>query len=364
MTPFSRSPEHVKILFVAANPRNANQLLLDEEIRAITQKVLATSHRELLTFHQIWATRPNDLLQALNQHKPDIVHFSSHGSHSGEIFLLDDHRNAKPVSEAALEALFTTLKDNVRIVFLNACYSQIQARAITRVIECAIGMRTPISDNAAIVFAAAFYQALGFGRSVREAFEQGKVALQIEGILEHNVPHLLLKKGVDPEHVCIIHDVQERERREQIRKRLKDVENAIIRGNYHGAYRDVMELSRQASEEMLIEEAAKLKYLEALIHLNGKRPYAQSPSVMKQVETALQDASNLHNLYSYKKILALLKQDFARSGVQVKKNKDEAHKLSSQASRLPVKQEDREIIALFARCYPQLSREYSYLLPG
>ncbi len=149
---------------------------------------------------------------------------------------------------------------------------------------------------------------------------------------------------------------------DKVRKHLKNIENAIIRGNYQSAYRDITELSKQASEEMLIQETARLKYLEALVHLNGKRPYTQSPSVMKQVEAALLDASNLHNLCSYKKILALLKQDFARTGVQVKKNKDEAHTLLSHANRLPVKQEDREIIALFSRCYPHLSQEYSHLL--
>jgi hypothetical protein len=362
MTALSQSPEKVKVLFVAANPRNKSQLLLDEEIREITQKVLATSHRDLLTFHQIWATRPNDLLQALNQHKPGIVHFSAHGSPTGEIFLLNKHGNATPVDTATLERLFTILKDNVRVVFLNACYSQIQARAITKVIECAIGMQASVTDNAAIEFASAFYQALGFGRSVRDAFEQGKVALQLEGIPEHDIPHLLLKKGVDPKRVCIIHDVQGREKRGKIRNRLKNIENTIIRGDYHSAYHDIIELSKQFSEEMLSQEAARLKYLEALVHLNGKRPYTQSPSVMKQVEAALQAASRLHNLCSYKIILALLKQDFARTGVQVKQNQNEAHKLLSRANRLPIKQEDREIIALFSRCYSQLSQEYSYLL--
>ncbi|MBV9689132.1 MAG: hypothetical protein JO202_05405 [Ktedonobacteraceae bacterium] len=51
-------PGHVGILFVAANPKDEARLGLDEEIRQITQKVLATSQRDLLTFHQVWAARP------------------------------------------------------------------------------------------------------------------------------------------------------------------------------------------------------------------------------------------------------------------------------------------------------------------
>lgn len=180
--------------------------------------------------------------------------------------------------------------------------------------------------------------------------------------LNHNNPQLPLQKGIDSGQVSIIHNGQERDRRDKLRKRLKDIENAIIGGNYDSAYRDLVNLSKQADEEMPTQEAARLKYLEALIHLNGKRPCKQSPSVIKQAESALQDASRLHNLAAYKKILALLKQDFARSGVLVKKYKDEADKLVGQANRLPAKQEDREVIALFSRCHPQLAREYNHLL--
>lgn len=180
--------------------------------------------------------------------------------------------------------------------------------------------------------------------------------------LKLNIPHLPLQQGIDSGQGDIIRNGQARDRRDKLRKRLKDIENAIIGGNYDSAYRDVVNLLKQADEEMPVQEAARLKYLEALIHLNGKRPCKQSPSVIKQAESALQDASRLHNLSAYKKILALLKQDFARSGVQVKKYKDEAYKLVSQANRLAAKQEDQEVIALFSRCHPQLSQEYSHLL--
>jgi hypothetical protein len=86
------------------------------------------------------ATRPDDLLQRLNEHKPQIVHFSGHGSSSGELMLMDKNREMKPVSTAALRALFTTMKDNVRVVLLNACFSQIQADALRESIDCVIGM--------------------------------------------------------------------------------------------------------------------------------------------------------------------------------------------------------------------------------
>lgn len=159
-----------KILFFASNPKDVTPLNLDEEIRSITTKIRASEHRDALDLISRWAVRPDDLLQELNTHKPTVVHFSGHGSSSGELVLMDDLRQAKTVSPDALKALFSTLRDNVRLVVLNACYSKTQAEAIAQVIDCVIGMNTSIGDNAAITFAASFYRAIGFGCSVKESF--------------------------------------------------------------------------------------------------------------------------------------------------------------------------------------------------
>ncbi|MCW3097184.1 MAG: hypothetical protein JWL77_2802 [Chthonomonadaceae bacterium] len=194
----------IKVLFVSANPTGTVQLALDEEIREITIKIRASEHRDSVELISRWAVRPDDLLQALNEHKPHIVHFSGHGSPTEEIILLDNNREPKPVSKAALESLFHTLKDNVQVVMFNACFSKPQADAITQTIDCAIGMNKAIGDHAAIVFAASFYRAIGFGRSVQEAFEQGKTALLLEGIQEDQTPELLVKTGVDAARVILI----------------------------------------------------------------------------------------------------------------------------------------------------------------
>jgi hypothetical protein len=191
----------IKVLLLASNPEGTNHLKLDEEVRAITEKIRASEHRDLLEFVSVWAVRADDLLQQLNQHKPQIVHFSSHGNSIGEIILVDNQGQPKSVSTRAIKALFTTMKDNVRVVVLNACYSKQQAEAITEVIDCAIGMNSAIGDQAAIVFAASFYRAIGFGRSVQEAFEQANVALMLEEIPEESTPEILVKAGVNPSQV-------------------------------------------------------------------------------------------------------------------------------------------------------------------
>jgi hypothetical protein len=193
-----------KILFLAANPEGTSQLALDKEIREIDAKIRAADFRDSLQLVSHWAVRPDDLLQFLNQHKPHVVHFSGHGSEENEILLLSDTGNSQPVSSAALRELFRTLKDNIRVVVFNACFSHGQAEAIVENIDCAVGMNKAIGDQAAITFAASFYRALGFGRSVQQAFDQGKTALMLAGIREENTPELLCRSGVDPNDIVLV----------------------------------------------------------------------------------------------------------------------------------------------------------------
>jgi hypothetical protein len=178
--------------------------MLDEESREIEQKIRAADYRDSMELVTKWAVRPDDLLQYLNQFKPQVVHFSGHGTKTEKLLLLDATRGPMPVSNPALKQLFGTLKDNIRVVVLNACYSRPQAEAITEVIDCAIGMKRGIGDRVATTFAASFYRAIGFGRSVYDAFQQGRTALMLEGIPEQDTPELLTRRGIDAKTIFLV----------------------------------------------------------------------------------------------------------------------------------------------------------------
>ena len=201
-----------KILFLAANPDDTDHLALDEECRSIDQKIREADHRDSLELINKWAVRADDLLQYLNQYAPNVIHFSGHGTETSEIVLKDDQGGSKPVSSAALKQLFTALKGNIKLVMLNACYSRSQAEAIVQVIDCAVGMKTEIGDSAAIAFAASFYRAIGFGASVKDAFEQGRTALMLEGIPEEDTPTLLVRKGADPSSLFLLANEKSRKK--------------------------------------------------------------------------------------------------------------------------------------------------------
>lgn len=181
----------INILFLAANPKDTSQLRLDEEMRGIDHALRQAEFRDRYDIKQQWAVRIVDLQGYLLRHKPDIVHFSGHGSTSSEIILEDNFGNSQPAPSRALGQLFSVLKDNIRCVVLNACYSEQQAQAIAKHIDCVIGMSKAIGDLAAVSFAIAFYQALGYGRDIKTAFDLGCVQIDLESLNEQDTPKLL-----------------------------------------------------------------------------------------------------------------------------------------------------------------------------
>lgn len=197
-------PKQIKVLFLASNPLDQNQLRLDEEVRSIKEKLRASEHRDAVELKSEWAVRPSDILQALNEHKPHIVHFSGHGSNSDELVLQDAAGGTKLVTKDAIAATISTMTDNIEIVMFNACFSAGQAEAVTEYVNFAIGMTEAISDDAARVFAAHFYSAIGFGRSVQKAFDQGISALLLEGIPENKTPMLYHREGVSANDVILV----------------------------------------------------------------------------------------------------------------------------------------------------------------
>ena len=194
----------MKVLFLAANPIDTSRLRLDEECREIEHRILLAQKRDTISLVNKGAVRIGDLQLYLNQEKPSIVHFSGHGSRRNRIFLEDDFGNAKDVPPDALERMFDILKDDIKCVVLNACFSLEQARAINQHIDCVVGMSSSIEDKAAIVFSAAFYLAIASGRSVKNAFDQGITELMLQGLSGKDVPQLLTRDGEDASCIFLL----------------------------------------------------------------------------------------------------------------------------------------------------------------
>ena len=66
-----------------------------------------------------------------------------------------------------------------------------QAQAIALHIESVIGMSHSISDRAAISFATAFYQSLGYGRNIKTSFELGCSQIDLSNLNQQDIPKLI-----------------------------------------------------------------------------------------------------------------------------------------------------------------------------
>lgn len=201
----SMSSAQVKVLFLAANPGSSTRLALDEEARAIEEKVRDSKHRDLVIVRTRWAVRPGDLQQAFLEDEPTVVHFSGHGGGDVGIVLAGgDPSEESLVGADALADLFRVLKDGIRVVVLNACFSEVQAKTIVEQIDFVVGMGDSIGDEAARVFSAAFYRGLAFGRTVRSAFELGINELKLAGLgAEDSTPQLLVRQGADADAALV-----------------------------------------------------------------------------------------------------------------------------------------------------------------
>ena len=181
------------ILFLATNPKDTSRLRLDQELRDISEGLQRAQKRDQFNLEQRWAVRPRDIQRAMLDVKPQIIHFSGHGSGEEGLVFEDDTGNIKLVDSDALAGLFELFAGQIDCVLLNGCYSEVQAQAIVQHIPHVVAMNSSIGDDAAIAFAVGFYDALGAGRDVEFAYKLGCAAIRMEGIAEHLTPVLLTR---------------------------------------------------------------------------------------------------------------------------------------------------------------------------
>lgn len=200
-------PEKITVLFFATNPMDTSKLRLDEEARSIQEMIRKSEHRDSISFESRWAVRPLDILQAINELNPDVVHFSGHGTDAGELVLENTDGSAKLVTKEAITQTIMASSDKIHLLFFNACFSYKQAEEIIKHVDAAIGMANSIGDEAACSFAAQFYSSIGFGFSVKKAFEQAKGIMMLSSPTEANTPMLYTKNDIDANTLYIVRPI-------------------------------------------------------------------------------------------------------------------------------------------------------------
>lgn len=214
------------VLFLAANPERLPHIQSGEECRAIETKIRMAKFRDHLRLRPHWAAQPDDLLQGLNEHAPMVLHFSGHGGGEPGLCFQSEDGGMATVNAEALDQIMRAAGSTVKLVVLNACYSEVQAQAIVAHIPCVVGMTGAIGDEAATIYAASLYRALAFGHPVANAHQQGLAALALHAgtgrrrdlvqaakALPPALPTLLTRPGVDANRLCIVQSRPWRPRR-------------------------------------------------------------------------------------------------------------------------------------------------------
>jgi NB-ARC domain len=195
--------DKIRILFVSANPLEKGAIRLDAEVRIIFERISESPGRHYFELIRQPALSLTDLHRVLMRFNPQIVHFSGHGSLSQEIVMEDDVGDGNTLTRQALERTFSLFRNNVKVVFLDGCFTQGQAEAINSVIDYTLGTDKRLPTPASTAFAAAFYQALSFGRSVKSAFESARAELSFTRIPKSMTPKLLVRQGVNDEEALV-----------------------------------------------------------------------------------------------------------------------------------------------------------------
>lgn len=92
----------IRILFLAANPIDQAHLRIRQEFDELRRVLDTAEHGKRFVLIQEFAVAASQLQELLFRHKPQIVHFSGHGTESGMLFFEGIEGVSHPVAPRAL----------------------------------------------------------------------------------------------------------------------------------------------------------------------------------------------------------------------------------------------------------------------
>lgn len=196
----------LRILVVMSNPSGVHPLDLDKE-RALIEESWAREPSVNVDF--LTDATPDNLRSMLVANEYHVLHYMGHGTHdpvtgAGALVLEGEQNEAVLMDASTLGAL---LRDapSIQLAFLNACdtgkastdepFAGVANRLVMAGLPAVVAMQFPISDQAAIDFARAFYPRLVDGFGIDEATAQGRKAILSgrHGSLEWGTPVLYMR---------------------------------------------------------------------------------------------------------------------------------------------------------------------------
>jgi hypothetical protein len=193
--PALHAEETVQVLYLGSDPHGI--LDLEGQARQIRMILEESETGGRFSFEAVFDVTTETIFEELNKYQPNIVHFAGK-QNGGNVVIRTPGGNASTIPDIALAGLLQSLDSTVVLVALDTCKSLRCARAVSEVVDFAVGVAGDIYDKDAIKYYNAFYRALAAGKSVGSACGQAAAALSFTETEERDIPRLCARPGVDP----------------------------------------------------------------------------------------------------------------------------------------------------------------------
>ncbi len=198
-------PVQLRVLILAANPTDLDELTLAEEERVI-KEALRQAGPGRVRIDVIWDPSADMLARQLTARTPNIVHFAGHGNERGEPMLRDPTTSlARAVPGPEMTTLLRNSGEGLRCIVLNACFSTRLAQELSLALPVVVvGMRHEVEDRTARMFTRHLYDAIAHGLSVDQALDGAAAAVRASGLPGGDLPQQNSHPHVDPQTLVLL----------------------------------------------------------------------------------------------------------------------------------------------------------------
>jgi hypothetical protein len=204
----SKDVEETLILFISSNPVQVEFTCFKKSIAEIKERIHGAKNELFFNLVPEQAVSAQDLQEFLEiTYVPQIVHFYGHGE-EGYLKLESDSGQVQDARIGPLTGLFELVNERqkeeskkIRLVLLIACHSAKIAKAVSKYVDCVIGMKDSLHSTTGREFAKTFYSNLCNDHNVQDSFNAARLSIDFQNLQEERIPILCVRPGVNASEV-------------------------------------------------------------------------------------------------------------------------------------------------------------------